>query len=241
MKTHKYLLSSLILSIIVSPIWGLYSDGMSSAHSDYSKEIAKFYGLNSTKHLTLLKVQGYQQTEDYTCGPAAVMSLMHYYGLLKDDQMNHETEMKIAKEMGTNNKTGTSPQQIVSWLKQHGFDVKSGENGTIKLIQNNLKKGIPTLVEWIDWGGHWVVTTGYDAVGKDFNDDKDTLLLADSTTHTNNIKTIYGITSINPDRFSQMWFDAQFFNPGKLTWGVYIVATPKASKKTRGAQQQGSP
>ena len=33
-------------------------------------QIAKFYHLNSTKNFTLLNVNGYQQTEDYTCGPA---------------------------------------------------------------------------------------------------------------------------------------------------------------------------
>lgn len=195
----------------------------------YRNKIAHFYGLKSAKNLTLLKVKGFQQTEDYTCGPAAAMSLMSYYGMLKDSEINKATELKIAKEMGTTTKTGTSPQQMVTWLAHHGFEVTSGENGTIAMLQENLKKGVPTIVEWIDWGGHWVVVTGYDARGKTPQEDKDTIFFADpSARYQNaNIKFINGITIFNPDRFDSMWFDAQYFNPGHVVRGIYIVAVPR--------------
>lgn len=65
----------------------------------YKNSIAHFYGLKSGKNLTLLNMKGYQQTTDYTCAPAAVMSLMHYYGMLSDNDLNKTTEMRIAKEM----------------------------------------------------------------------------------------------------------------------------------------------
>lgn len=37
-------------------------------------------------------------------------------GLIKDLQMNHQTELQIAKEMGTNDDYGTTAQQIAKWL-----------------------------------------------------------------------------------------------------------------------------
>ncbi|MDR3477671.1 MAG: peptidase C39 family protein [Gammaproteobacteria bacterium] len=191
----------------------------------YKQFIASFYHLQP-KNLDLLAVNGYQQTTEYTCGPAAVMSLLHYYGLLSDTDMNHKTELKIATEMGTSDKTGTSPQQIVKWLKEHGFTVTAGENGSLTMLRDNLKKGIPTLVEWMDWGGHWVVVTGYETRGKTPSDDLDTILLADPAAITTHEKTTHGIISFNPDRFDNMWFDAQFFNPGHLVKGVYIIAVP---------------
>ena len=197
--------------------------------NQYSSHIAHFYGLKSDKNLTILNVKGYQQTEDYTCGPASIMSLMYYYGMLKDKEMNHETEVRIAKEMGTSEDSGTTPMRMATWLKQHGFDVQSGENGTLDMLQANLKKGIPTIVEWVDWGGHWVVTTGYDVGGKKPSDDKDTIFFADPSAHFDNVKYINGVTTFNPDRFASMWFDAQYFNPGHLVKGIYIVAVPKKS------------
>lgn len=194
---------------------------------NYTGAFSQFYGLKTTRHLTLLKVKGYQQTENYTCGPASVMSLMHFYGLLKDNQMNHKTELKIAAEMNTSKKTGTSPQQMVTWLEHHGFNVKSGQNGTVEMLQNNLKKGIPVMVDWADWGGHWVVTTGYNDDKKDTAYNNDSIYFADPSVHFDNVKSMNGILVFNPERFESMWFDAQFFNPGHLVKGIYIIATPK--------------
>jgi predicted double-glycine peptidase len=204
---------------------------LKTTSANYRNEVARFYGLKSAENLTLLNVKGYQQTTSYTCGPATVMSLMHYYGMLSDKQLNKETELQIAKEMGATEEVGTSPQQMVTWLEHHGFEVKYGENGTISILQDNLKKGIPTLVEWIDWGGHWEVVTGYDAVGKTYDDDKDTIFFANPSANFENanIKFINGITAFNPDRFASMWFDAQYFNPGHLVKGIYIIAIPKKS------------
>jgi predicted double-glycine peptidase len=192
----------------------------------YAQNVANYYHLDSIQNLTLLPVTSYQQTLDYTCGPSAVMSLLHHYGMLKDDQMTAATEIKIAKEMGTSESNGTSPKQMASWLQKNGFKVKLGLNGNNKLLIDNLKKGIPTLIEWIDWGGHWVVVTGY------FHDKTkgfDNILLADPAAHFDSKDSYKGITLFNAERFESMWFDAQYFNPGHLVKGVYIIATPSAA------------
>ena len=47
-------------------------------------------------------------------------------------------------------------------LNQHNFKVTWGENGSLDMLRGNLARGVPTLVEWIDWGGHWVIVVGYD-------------------------------------------------------------------------------
>lgn len=198
--------------------------------TDYVKRIMKFYGLPSSKNLIMLNVEGYQQTTDVTCGPSSVMSLMRYYHMLKSDEMNSKTELRIAKEMGTSDEIGTTPQQMVQWLKNHGFNVSSGEHGTLEMLRNNLKNGIPTIVEWIDWGGHWVVVTGYKFEDKIYKGNKDTLFLADPAVHFDNVKHIKGLAVFNPNRFASMWFDAKLFKPGHVVDGIYIIATP--SKKT---------
>lgn len=104
---------------------------------------------------TMLPITGFQQTTEYTCGPAAVVTLLNYYGLQGD-------EMTIASEMGTSTTKGTTLPQMADWLKANGFNVVSGEGGSLDLIRQNLDKKIPTFIEWSDWSRHWVLAIGYD-------------------------------------------------------------------------------
>jgi len=140
---------------------------------------------------------------------------MNYYGQ-KGDEMN------IAEEMGTSKKKGTNPKQMVTWLENNGYDVEWAENGSIERLRENLKKGIPTIVEWIDWGGHWVVCVGYDDRGTKEKTD-DVIIFADpSDSHDDNRD---GITYFNATRFSYMWFDAFLFD--RPMNKIYITAVPK--------------
>lgn len=190
---------------------------------------ANYYDLRPNKYFISLGVKGYQQTTDYTCGPAAVMSLSEWYGILNQWEMNGETELRIAREMGTReiepSHLGTTPQQIVHWLKSSGFQVEWGENGSLAMLRENLKERIPTLVEWIDWGGHWVVVTGYYA-GSEVGG-VDTIFFADPAIHWTSENNPEGISSFNAWRFNDMWFDAQYFKPGHLVKKIYITARPK--------------
>ena len=226
-KKKNYITKHIILFLVC--VIGSISVALAAnlADENYKNEVIKTFSLKSNQKLILLDIQGYQQTTDYTCAPSAVMSILKYYGLLSNKDLNATTELKLSQEMGTSEDKGTTPQQIVEWFNNNGFEAHYGINGTIEMIQDNLKKGIPTLVEWIDWGGHWVVVAGYQNLGKHYSDDKDTIFFADPEAHDNNIDTIYGLTSFNPDRFFSMWFDAQYFNPGNLVRGVYIIAVPK--------------
>jgi hypothetical protein len=161
-----------------------------------------------------LPLTAFQQTTDYTCGPAALLTLLHYYHRDGD-------EMKIASEAHCNKDTGTSPQDMVAWLEHHGFKVTWGENGSLDMLRGNLAKGIPTLVEWIDWGGHWVIVVGYDTRNTDTLDD-DLLIFADPSDCTDGV--VDGITTFNAQRFDSMWFDAFLF--GKPMHKLFITAVP---------------
>ncbi len=168
-----------------------------------------------------LDIKGYQQTKDYTCGPAAVMSLLRYYGKLSDQQMNKITEIRIAKEMGTTKAEGTNEEQIVCWLNKHGFNAKSSHNCSVSGLRQYLTKGIPILVDWIDWGGHWVAVAGYDFAGNARDMEHDTIFFADPAARFDSIKTMDGITFINPQRFTSMWFNSHFQR------NICIIAQPR--------------
>jgi hypothetical protein len=162
----------------------------------------------------LLPLRAFQQTTDYTCGPACVVTLLRYYGRNGD-------EMQIAKEMGTNADTGTTPQAMALWLQKHGFRVTWGENGSLDMLRRNLSRSVPTLVEWIDWGGHWDVVVGYDTRGTATLDD-DLIYFADPSDCTDG--KVDGLSSFNAERFDSMWFDAFLF--GHPMHKLYIVAEP---------------
>jgi hypothetical protein len=155
-----------------------------------------------------------QQTTDYTCGPAAAVGLARFYGKPGE-------ELAAAKVMRTSTKKGTTPWNMARWLKLQGLKVKWGEHGTVDMLRRNVAAGIPTLVEWIDWGGHWVVVVGIDDRGTATTDD-DEIILADPYDRIDG--TPDGLTIVNLDRFVSMWFDAFLF--GRPMRRVYIYVEP---------------
>jgi peptidase C39-like protein len=170
---------------------------------------------SGNRGITLIDIKGLQQTQDYTCGPAALISLLRFYG------KNSLDEMQLAKAMKTNEEAGTTPENMAEWLKENGFNVQWGENGSIELIRENLSKNIPTLIEWSDWGGHWVLAIGYDTRDTETFED-DIIIFADPCDcHDDKID---GITWFNAQRFDYMWYDALLF--GKVMHKVYITAVP---------------
>ena len=165
-------------------------------------------------HRTLVKLRAFQQTTDYTCGPSALLTLTRFCG-------GNGEEMQITRETGCNKDKGTNPQQMVQWLNTHGFQATVSENGSLDMLRENLRKGQPTLIEWIDWGGHWVIVVGYDTMGTATIDD-DVILFADPADCHDGCQE--GLTWFNAQRFEAMWFDAFLFD--KPMHKVFITARP---------------
>ncbi|MBF0544074.1 MAG: C39 family peptidase [Candidatus Riflebacteria bacterium] len=176
---------------------------------------------SSTKKM--LKIKGFQQWNDFTCGPASILTLLNYYGVKGDGK-------KIAEEMGTL-PTGTHPASITAWLNKNGFDAEWRQNtkkdgSRLDLLREYINQGIPILLEWVDWGGHWVVLAGYDDKGtKDTRDDE--IFFADPYDIYDGKKN--GFTSFNAERFDSMWFDSKSFDIPME--GLHIIAFPKKHKK----------
>ena len=182
-----------------------------------------FDTLRSNDHLTVLPIRSYrQQMTNYSCGAVSAMTVMAYYG--QPATNTTEEEVLIAHEMNPNvsEKTGINPVQITEWLNRKGWNVTWGTGGSQVMLRENLMNGIPTMVEWMDWGGHWVVVTGYDDRGTpDIWDD--VVIFADSVDcHDDRVD---GITYFNYGEFDAMWFDAHYFPPG-MQDRIWVVAVP---------------
>jgi hypothetical protein len=171
-----------------------------SCSSD-SRGSKNFYDMQPSPSFVSLGVKGYQQTFDYSCGPSSVMSLLHWYGVLGDQDMNRDTEMRYIQDMHCNPSFGTRSQDIAAWLNENGFDAQARVNGTVDELIGYLKEGVPVLVEWLDWGGHWVVLTGFFA---SLDERESTLFFADPAAHWFSTSNPLGISSFSASRFQDM-------------------------------------
>lgn len=219
--------------VFISTLFILLNNLASESYAqDYAAIYPTFKNYTITqptaKSTVLLTTYSYQQTTGYTCGPAVIMSLLHYYGMLSRAQMNRETEMRIANEMGASLENGTSQQSMVTWLENHGFNVRYGQGVTIDMLLHNLNSGIPTIIVWNDWTGHAVLVVGYQV---EANNNTDMIFLADPQTTssvTENQTTMRGINTLSANDLELNWFNAKYyFNPSHTEIGMYIVAVPK--------------
>lgn len=186
-----------------------------------------FDTLKPNEHLTVIPLKSYrQQVTNFSCGSAAAMTVMSYYGMPVSN--TNAEEVLIAREMNSNvsEKTGINPEQIASWFNRQGWNATWSTGGSREMLRNNLKNGIPTMVEWMDWGGHWVVVVGYDTRGTE-NVWDDVIIFADSVDcHDDRVD---GITYFNYGEFDAMWFDAHYF-PENMRERAYVIAVPATHK-----------
>lgn len=183
-----------------------------------------FYEMRSDRNLVLLPhYQTYQQTTEYTCGPAAGLTVMYYYGRRDFD------EMSLAKGMKTEGyPIGTSTSNMAAFFRGLGWQVETAEKPmeTYEEFQafvlQNLRRQRPILVENVEWGGHWRVIIGYDNMGTDSSLD-DTLILADPYDTCDHWQDGYVIS--NGQKFFSMWFDHNML-PEEQRTQPWIVTYP---------------
>ena len=180
----------------------------------------------SGRRLVLSHYPTYQQTREYTCGPAAALTVLYRYGNKDYD------EMSMTKAMKTQGyPTGTSLKNMVNFFRDIGWNVKSGLN-TDKFsrfedfrafLMEQLSNGHPILVENVEWGGHWRVIIGYDNMETESPLD-DMLIFADPYDTGDHYQD--GYTVGNAIKFFSMWFDHSML-PKKERYQPWIVAYPK--------------
>ncbi|MBO5910730.1 MAG: C39 family peptidase [Elusimicrobiaceae bacterium] len=166
----------------------------------------------SNKHLTILThYPTYQQTTEYSCGPAAALTVLWYYGY-KDN-----TEVSLVKKMGTSSQTGTHVKQTADYFRSIGWIVQTNLPGKktfdtyekfVSFVLQELKSNHPILVANVDWGGHWRVIIGYDTMGTDSTLD-DVLIFADPADTGDHNQDGYGVE--NGPKFYWSWFMYQLF------------------------------
>jgi predicted double-glycine peptidase len=129
--------------------------------------IAKSSYPNRSFATKIIQVPLCRQATEYTCGVAALQSIFAFYG----EDIREEL---LAKQLGSNEKNGTSHKNIAKLAKAKGYEVNITEQTSIEKLKSILNKGNPVICliqAWAekkvdyknDWdNGHYVVAIGYD-------------------------------------------------------------------------------
>ena len=95
------------------------------------------------------------QTKDYTCGAAAAATALRWMG-------KHGDEYDCVEALGTDPVVGTRWYRLVQLLRKRGLRAQGFARMPVQALIDRATDQLPTLVEWLDWGGHWVVHVGYE-------------------------------------------------------------------------------
>ena len=108
----------------------------------------------SGKKVELLDFPNTRQAYEYNCGPAAVQSIMAYYG-------EDFREAELISLMKTAQDEGTYIKDIVKFLHYQGFSTKQKQKMTIGELCGYIDKNIPVIVLIQAWGGESDYKKGY--------------------------------------------------------------------------------
>lgn len=107
------------------------------------------------------------QATSFSCGAAALQSVLYYYGLAI-------RERKMAEKLRTNSEIGTEYKNIIKIAQSFDFTAKAIFNTSLNELEKFIEGDIPVIVliqAWADknfsyenhWGDeHYVVAIGYD-------------------------------------------------------------------------------
>jgi predicted double-glycine peptidase len=156
-RTIRFLVALLIPLLVASPsLGGTVSKGRMPALPGCALP-------RNVIHVPLTR-----QATEYTCGVAALQSVLGYWG-------EDHREDELAKGLKSNTVHGTGYKNIADFAKQHGYSVGINKGMTLPqlfaemdqrrpvicLIQAWPDKKVDFAKDWDD--GHYVVAVGYDS------------------------------------------------------------------------------
>lgn len=175
---------------------------------------ADFYNAESGDGLYILpQFKTIQQTSWWSCGVSCTEMVLEYYGKRADW---NEQSLARLRENHEELHVGTCLDQIIDMFQAVGgfelettYDYADNPDAvTMSFIREHIAAGIPLIVGWNDWGGHWQIIIGYDTMGTEYEGD-DVIIVADPFDTTDHNQDGYGVYSA--DRFINNFTFFDFF------------------------------
>ncbi len=149
-----------------------------------------WFDAESTDSLTLLEgFRTTQQATEWTCGPCSALMTMDWFGMndmgltefdlaqMRQDGATGATLADGEKEIFENLNADYGQDWVVFTMRD--YFAANPEAWVGDLIPELLANGIPMMIAWDEWGGHWQVIIGYDTMGTEATQD-DVLVLVDA-------------------------------------------------------------
>jgi hypothetical protein len=191
-----------------------------------------FYGIGSGLTDTLTFLDGFktaQQASEWTCGPSTARMVMNWFGMenipseftlsqIREDDKEGATTLDGMKQIFAS--IGWSMFTTDDLDEDYRIGGRSLYDGAAGLIPYFLRQGIPVMIGWDEWGGHWQAIVGYDDMGTEATQD-DVIILADPYDTTDHLQDGYVIEGY--ERLLYGW-GAAFDERGS---DLFIIAAPK--------------
>lgn len=189
-----------------------------------------FYNSSSTDTLSILpQFKTIQQTSWWSCGVCAVQMVLDHYGVLGDW---NEESLAALRSDHSDIHMGTCLDQVIEMFDGvGGFELETTYDYlddpdaiSFSFLKEHIQAGIPIIVGWNDWGGHWQVIIGYDDMGTEYEGD-DVIIVADSFDTTDHNQDGYGV--YGAERFlSNFTFYNFFDDEDHLEDKCFVAAKP---------------
>ena len=208
---------------------GASSFGGAADHPQSRYYVANdYFGMKSDATLHILsQFQTYQQTTEYTCGAASALMVLNWFG----QKQYHEKA--VAGLLETHTTKGSSVENIVDFFDLIGWNVDFHTStdrrfqtveAAERAIIDYIDRGIPMMVDWVDWAGHWQVLIGIDTCGTDTPYD-DVLIFADPYDVTDHKQDGYYTYPLG--RFFGMWREGPCAGKDAPYQQPFVAAWPK--------------
>ncbi len=220
-----------------------YSSNLKTLNDDYGADafnhmsdnfnskyyvINDYYNMKSSGTLHIIsEFETYQQTEEHTCGCSSALMVLNHYGNRDFD------EMQIGELVKVDTEKGTFVEELANFFKSQGYNVEynASEKGYFddvsafeKFVIEKIDNGVPIMVDWVDWNGHWQTIIGIDICnGIDPYDD--VLIFADSYDVTDHYQDGYYIFPLG--RFFDMWREGPCVKKQVPYEQPFVIAYPK--------------
>ena len=186
-----------------------------------------YYNMQSDETLHILShFETYQQTTEFTCGAACSLMVLNWFGA----KQYHE--LAVSQLIESHPTKGSTVENIADFFDLIGWHVEHHASTELKFdslenfessVIDYIDRGIPIMVDWVDWAGHWQVIIGIDTCGTDTPYD-DVLIFADPYDITDHYQDGYYIFPLS--RFYGMWREGPCAEKENHNRQPFVVAQP---------------
>ena len=190
-----------------------------------------FYNAKSEDGLYILpQFKTIQQTSWWSCGVSCTEMVLNYFG--RRDDWNEEN-LAALRENHEDQHIGTCLDQIIDMFEAVGgfalettYDYEDNpDTVNMAFIREHIAAGIPVIVGWNDWGGHWQVIIGYDTMGTEYEGD-DVIIVADPFDTTDHNQDGYGVYGAERFIYNFTFFDFFGDAPDHARDKCFVAVSP---------------